>query len=343
LGVGFATFLPVATLLVVAAGVLVLAGPASGAAVLAGFGLGRALALAAATHGLRSFEAATGRIEGMARWAAGGRLRRVNGLALALLAGLLGLSAMTGTAGAAATVVDLGSNHVADPSAGPGGTLAFDRIGTNGSVTGVISYQGVLTDLPGITPDVYGNLVVVDTGPQFQIVDYTTGHVTRTLDLKGSQPALWDHWLVYRHVSSQGRELILYDLNTDTSKVLVHTPITVDLGAPDISAPRVVWHETSSAESTLRVYQMDTGRTVIVHHAQTVAFSSPSVSGNVMVYVRQTLAGMQVVRRSFTTGTERVLYALQKRTGFFLWTTGLSGWSFYFTVYTLRVSHIYHY
>src|SRR5438309_6485954 len=78
LGVGFATYLPVATLLAVAAGVLALAGPMGGAAVLAGFGLGRTIVLAVATARVRSFEQAGGRVERMARLGGGRRLRRAH-------------------------------------------------------------------------------------------------------------------------------------------------------------------------------------------------------------------------------------------------------------------------
>jgi len=73
LGVGFATYLPVETLLVVAAGVAALAGPVGGAVVLAGFGLGRTLVLAVSTARVRSYEQAGGRVERMASLARGGR------------------------------------------------------------------------------------------------------------------------------------------------------------------------------------------------------------------------------------------------------------------------------
>src|SRR3954449_7310087 len=115
LGVGFATYLPVATLLVVAAGVAALAGPVGGAAVLAGFGLGRTLVLAVATARVHSYEQAGGRVERMASLARGGRLRRANALALVLLAAVLASAAATGEA-RAATHVDLGSGSFRRPS-----------------------------------------------------------------------------------------------------------------------------------------------------------------------------------------------------------------------------------
>src|SRR5262249_31800154 len=163
---GFATYLPVATLLVVAVGVLALTGPLDGAAVLASFGAGRALALAAATVRLSSYEQAMSRIEAMGRLAGQRRLRLVNRAALTGVGAVLALGAATGTAHAA-TLVDLGGDHVADPSSVPG-ALAFDRIASDGSLTGVIRYNGSFTDLPGVTPDVDGNDVVVDTGSGFK-------------------------------------------------------------------------------------------------------------------------------------------------------------------------------
>ena len=75
LGVGFATYLPVATLFVVAAAVVALSGPFAGAAVLAAFGVGRALALAVATARVTSYEQAGCRVELMER-IGGGRRRR---------------------------------------------------------------------------------------------------------------------------------------------------------------------------------------------------------------------------------------------------------------------------
>src|SRR4029078_4366719 len=73
LGFRFATYLPAATVRLVAVGVAALAGPASGAAVLAAFGLGRGVALAVATARVRSHEQDKARIEWVGR--VGGRPR----------------------------------------------------------------------------------------------------------------------------------------------------------------------------------------------------------------------------------------------------------------------------
>ena len=88
LGLGFVTYVPVATFAAVIAAV-VLADPAAGAVALGAFGVGRAAALIAATAGLRDWDAAADRYERAGRWLRprGGGLRIANASAMAALAG----------------------------------------------------------------------------------------------------------------------------------------------------------------------------------------------------------------------------------------------------------------
>ena len=128
LGLGFVTYVPVATFAAVTAAV-VLADPAAGAVALGAFGVGRAAALIAATAGLRDWDAAADRYERVGRWLRprGGGLRIANASAMAALAGVL-VATATPAAAVAAVRLDLGSHHVADPSAGPAGVLAWDEV-----------------------------------------------------------------------------------------------------------------------------------------------------------------------------------------------------------------------
>jgi hypothetical protein len=338
LGLGFATYLPVSTLIVVAVAVTGLLGAGDGAVVLGAFGAGRALALAATTGRVRSYEQATGRIERMAGLGMP-RLRRLNAVALLTLAGVLALGPGTAVA-RAATQLDLGPDPVADPSAAPG-LLAFDRVNSDGSLTGVLRVGGVFSDLPGINPDLDGTRVVVDTGPEFEIIDTGTMSVLQTLPLVGNQPALSGHWLVYRRGVSAGRQIMLYDLSTDTEKVIVQIPYAVDLGAPDISYPRVTYHRTGSDRSSVALYRIDSGVSERLRTSVRYAYSNPSVDGSIVLYVRQTLLGMQLYRFNLATHSEAQVFALKKGGGRFLWTTGLTGWRFCFTVYGDPGSWIY--
>ena len=331
LGVGFATYLPVATLLVVAAGVAALAGPVGGAAVLAGFGVGRTLVLAVSTARVRSWEQAGGRVERMARLAGRGRLRRANAVALALLAAVLASAAATGQA-RAATRVDLGTGSVSDPSAAPG-VLAFDRVGAGGTLTGVVRMNGTYTDLPGIEPDVDGTQVVVDTGPAFEIIDLTTMNVVRTLNLTGRDPALSGDWLVYRRTENSVREIVLYHLTDDTSTVIAHAKLRVDLGPPDISYPRVVFHRTGPDRSSIVVYRIDHGTTRLARTTVRYSYFNPSVDGRSVVYILQTLKDMSVRVLDVRTNRSTRVYTLNKGSGRFLWTTGITRTRRFFTVY----------
>jgi hypothetical protein len=328
LGVGFATFLPVSTLIVVAVAVAALLGPGDGALVLGAFGLGRALVLAAATSGVHSHEQATGRIERMASLGVP-RLRRLNAGALLVMAAVLLLSVGTAVA-RAATKLDLGPAPVADPSAAPG-LLAFNRVNPDGS----------FTDLSGIDPDLDGTRVVVDTGPSFEIIDTGTLAVQRTLTLVGNQPALSGNWLVYRRGAQSGRQIVLYNLTTDAEKVIAQTSYAADLGAPDVSYPRVAFHRTGAERSSVVLYRIDTGAAERLRSSVRFAYSDPSVDGTLVLYVRQTLLGMQLYRINLATGSAAQLYAIKKGGGRFLWTTGLTGWRFYFTVYSDAGSWIY--
>ena len=109
---------------------------------------------------------------------------------------------------------------------------AYSRGQVNGGVLqGKLRVNGVSTTSPE-DANVDGTRVVVDTGSEFEIVDTGSLAVLRTLQLKGTEPALFDHWLVYRRVTTR-RHLILYDLSTNRSRVIA----TVKIGAISRAPP----------------------------------------------------------------------------------------------------------
>lgn len=340
LGVGFVTYVPVATFAAVVAAI-VLADPAAGAVALGAFGAGRAIALVAATAGLRDWDAAADRFDRAGRWLRprGGGLRTANASAMAALAGVLVATAVPAAA-AAAVRLDLGSRHVADPSTGPAGVLAWDDV-TGGVVQGKLRVNGVVNDLPGKSPDVDGTRVVVDTGSEFEIIDTGSLAVLRTLQLKGTEPAIFDHWLVYRRVTS-GRRLILYDLDTDQSRVIASVKMRNDLGEPDISGRRVVYAVTGKSRSSIRIYRWDTKTTRRVVQTPIWLYSHASINATTVVYVRQASSGAAVWRLDLTSGRTRRVHRVPRGTGHALWSTAASGSSVFFTIYTKSDSRIWH-
>jgi hypothetical protein len=251
---------------------------------------------------------------------------------------VLAMGAATGVAQASGKI-DLGPSPVADPSAGTG-VLAFDRINPDGSLTGVVRYGGTFTDLPGTTPDVSGTSVVVDTGPNFEILDFTTMTVVQTLPLQGRDPALSGRWLVYRRVKNSRRQIILYNLHTGTSRVIAHARLRTDLGPPDISYPRVVYHRTTPSASSITVYRIDRGSARSPRTTRIDSYFNPSIDGTSVIYIRQTLQGMQVEVLNLNTSRSHAIYSVNKGSGRFLWTTAIFSGRTYFTVYNSSTSSI---
>ena len=218
--------------------------------------------------------------------------------------------------------------------------FAFDRVNADSSLTGVVRIAGVFTDLPGFTPDVDGTRVVVDTGPAFEIVDTTSMTVVDTIAVKGRDPALSGNWLVYRHTGPSRRQIILFNLTDRTSRVIAHSRLRTDLGAPDISAPRIVYHLTTGTRSSVMLYRMRRADTVRLRTTVRYSYSDPSVDGSRVLYVSQTLFGMQLNSFDVRTHRNAEIYSLKKGSGRFLWTTGIRGSRRYFTVYTTTDSWI---
>jgi Tol biopolymer transport system component len=218
--------------------------------------------------------------------------------------------------------------------------LAWDDV-TGGVLQGKLRVNGVVNDLPGKTPDVDGTRVVVDTGSEFQIIDTGSLAVMRTLQLKGTEPALFDHWLVYRRVTTR-RRLILYDLGTNQSRVIATVKMRSDLGEPDISGRRVVFSVTGRGRSSIRIYRRDVQTTRRVLQTPIWSYSHASISGDTVIYVRQASSGAAVWQLDLASGRTRRLYRIPGGTGHALWSTATNGSSAYFTVYTRSESLIWH-
>jgi Tol biopolymer transport system component len=71
-----------------------------------------------------------------------------------------------------------------------------------------------------------------------------------------------------------------------------------------------------------------------------MAFANPSIDGTMVVFVRQTLGGMQLYSFNLSARKQTLLHQLSKRSGRYLWTTGINGGTFYATVYDAESSWI---
>ena len=170
----------------------------------------------------------------MAGWAAGGRLRRANGLALALLGAACSWAASSATARRRP-----GSTWAPTRSPTPRWGTATCRLRR---IAGGVRWRascwraGTTTDLPGTHPDVDGSRLVVDSGPGFELVDVGTGAVIRTVPQGGHLPALSGDWLVYRRVASSApRDRGLTTWPPTETRVIAHSLLRDRPGAPDVS------------------------------------------------------------------------------------------------------------
>jgi hypothetical protein len=110
----------------------------------------------------------------------------------------------------------------------------------------------------------------------------------------GSRPALSGKWLVYRRVKNERRQIVLYNIRTGTARVIAHSRMRTDLGPPDISYPRVVYHRTTAGSSSITVYRIDRKSARSPRTTRIDSYFNPSIDGTSVVYIRQTLQGMQV-------------------------------------------------
>jgi hypothetical protein len=125
-----------------------------------------------------------------------------------------------------------------------------------------------------------------------------------------------------------------------TARVIAHSRLRTDLGPPDISYPRVVYHRTTAASSSISVYRIDRKGTRSPRTTRIDSYFNPSIDGTSVIYIRQTLQGMQVEVMNLHTSRSRAIYSVNKGSGRFLWTTAIFGNRRYFTVYNSTTSSI---
>ncbi|HEX5196349.1 MAG TPA: hypothetical protein VFW26_03975, partial [Gaiellales bacterium] len=145
---------------------------------------------------------------------------------------------------------------------------------------------------------------------------------------------------VYRRVKNARRQIILYNLHTGTTSVIAHSRLRTDLGPPDISYPRVVYHRTTAGSSSITVYRIDRDSSRSPRTTKIDSYFNPSIDGTSVTYIRQTLQGMKVEVLNLRTSRSRAIYSVNKGSGRFLWTTAIFGDRRYFTVYNSTTSSI---
>ena len=103
----------------------------------------------------------------------------------------------------------------------------------------------------------------------------------------------------------------------------------------------MVYHRTTAGSSSITVYRIDRKSARWPRTTRIDSYFNPSIDGTSVIYIRQTLQGMQVEVLNLHTSRSRAIYSLNKGSGRFLWTTAIFANRRYFTIYNSRTSSIY--
>ena len=315
LGVGFATYHPVATFWVACAVALALGRPLAAALCFSLYGLGRALMVILPR---RPEGDVTAVVETLVRRRSA--LGRANAVALAVCAVLLAAAPA-----AQAAPVPLGAGSQLDPAVTAGAFAYTQRDGDAYSVV-VLSGGTQVFRAPGRTPSLDGPLLAYDDGTGIRIVNWQDPSVPpRLIPGPHSKPALEAPWVAYRSDLPDGRiRLRLRNLNTGAVLTLSRALPGSDVGRPSIEAGRVAWHKADARGSRVVTYRIATATATVLARSRRWLHGHPALSATRVVWVEQR-SGVSYVRlRRFGSTTTATLAKLTGRNRFF-WTTALRG------------------
>ena len=318
LGVGFATFQPVATFWIAVAAALVVGSPFAAAVCFSVYGLGRALMVVAPPRPAN----VTAVVEALA--ARRPLLKRANAVALAACAILLALAPVAG-----ASDLELGPGQELDPSRS-GRVLAYTkRVGDDLRVIVRVSATELYT-YPGESPSLDGPYLAYAGGGGVHVVRWETGEEVASI-ANVSKPALDWPRLVFRHDLADGtKRLVLRTLETGAATRLGRFGAGVDVGRPAIAGPRIAWHRAALTGSAIFLYRTDTGRRFVWRQSKIALYSYPALTTHRIVWVEQRMA-RTYVRTQWLGGGPTKTPMTSARRSVRYWTTAVAGRTIYAT------------
>ena len=291
LGLGFTTFVLACS--VWALMVLALAGadPATGLAIGAAFGAGRAVPVLA-------FASSRPERAGELLGDRPGLLRGLRGATAAALAAALLALALGGAPASAASVATPGAT---DPSIGATGAIAYHFPGSRAQVALPSPYGGPLQalDLPG-TRAAAGGGHVAWLDPQGTITVASIADPATPLysiSVPGADAvAVSDRWLAWRHPSTSGGDVLgarPHDGSLQPFAFAVGDS-SISLGRPALDGDVTVFHVTGRTQSRIRLINLVTRATSVPRSARSAQLLNPSLLGDRLLYVRSTARRQQL-------------------------------------------------
>jgi hypothetical protein len=311
LGVGLATFQPVATFWIALAGALVIAHPFASAACLALYGAARALL--AVAPGWRGGD-------GDALLGNGRHLRRVNAAGLAACALLLGLA---GEGSARADVLPLGPGSQLDPSLS-GGVLAYvQRSGGRSVVVVRPPGEPPLRFPDAEQPCLAGPLLAVHDASGIRVMRWRDGTDVGGVPGAVELPATDGRRLAFLQRTRRGWRLVDVDLATGGYRVVAYAPRGGSLSRPALARGHLAWIALGPDGSALHVAAADGTHGEILVRTRVDLLGAPALGQGEVAYSIQNAAGTQLVVRWLGRSLSRV--ALSLRSPFGVWSTTLVG------------------
>jgi hypothetical protein len=312
LGVGLATFQPVATFWIALAGALVIADPATSAACLAVYGVARALL--AVAPGWRGGD-------GDALLGAGRHLRRVNAL------GLLGCAVLLGVAGegsARAGVLPLGRGSQLDPSLS-GGVLAYvQRSGGRSEVVVRAPGEPPRRFPAASQPSLAGGLLAVHDASGIRVLRWRDGSEVGRIPGAVRYPASDGQRLAFLQHTRRGWRLVDVDLASGGYHVVAYAPRGGTLSRPALARGHLAWVVSGPSGSALHVAEADGSHDEVLVRTRIDLLGAPALGTGEVAYSIENATGSQVVVR-WLGRSSRSRVALSLRAPFGVWSTTLVG------------------
>jgi len=238
-------------------------------------------------------------------------LRATGGIAL----GAAALTIALGGAPAAAAEPKLLSHNGTDPSAA-GAALAWQRPGGGRSI--FLRAGTELIGLPGSDPALGPQTVVWRDGNALVVARQDDLIPMLRIDAPGAEePAISDHWLVWRAREDGGDVLRAVDLLLPDvpAVVLLRTSGAARLGRPSVDGDRAVLHLATRRASKIIEIFLPTGKRFVLRRVTGgPLLLNPSALDGKLLYVRSSLKGQTLLlgwRRSRSGENDKRLYRTQ--------------------------------
>jgi hypothetical protein len=178
-----------------------------------------------------------------------------------------------------------------------------------------------------------GRLAYVDPWG-IRIVNWRTKRTIARVYGRASLPALDWPLLAYRRDTRRARKLVLKNLETGRSRVLVRVSRRTDLGRPSLRAGRIAWHVSSRTRSRVTLMFLSSGRRQIVARSRVALLRYPALNRWRILWTEER-SGRALLRHRRISGGRIHTRGRMRSRGTTYWTTALSTGTMYITRWSL--------